>query len=215
MEEWKDVVGYEGYYQVSSHGRVRSLDHKAINRYGGMIKGRILKPYICAGYQAVGLHANNVREHKLIHRLVAEAFVLNQDDKPVVNHIDENKFNNFVNNLEWVTCRENINHGTCISRMINHTDFKARAINIDYKAIVAKTDYKARNAKINFSAIAEKKKVKIVQYTLDGVWVKVWDSLSEAAKSVGKPHGNIVHCCKRKYKFAYGYIWRYANGDLC
>lgn len=102
-EVWKDIEGYEGLYQVSSWGRVRST-------YRG---GRILKSLVTTyGYLRVTLYKSNVGKCQFIHRLVAQAFIPNPQNKPEINHIDENKENNFVDNLEWVTTKENLNYGT-------------------------------------------------------------------------------------------------------
>ena len=112
MEEiWKDVVGYEGYYQVSNLGRVRSLDRMASN--GRKIKGKILStkvntpPY----YPRVSLSVNGKMKLVQVHRLVAQAFVYNPDPehKTQVGHKDESRTNNRADNLEWVTPKENSN----------------------------------------------------------------------------------------------------------
>lgn len=119
MEEvWKDIQGYEGLYQVSNLGRVRSLS-RYVN-YGHSVayrKGRILKEGIATcGYRQVELRKNNRPTHALVHRLVAQAFIPNPDNLPQVNHKDENKANNQVSNLEWNTSKDNINYGTGIKR---------------------------------------------------------------------------------------------------
>ena len=110
-EIWKDVVGYEGYYQVSNLGRVRSLDRIASN--GRKIKGKILStkvntpPY----YPRVSLSVNGKMKLVQVHRLVAQAFVYNPDPehKTQVGHKDESRTNNRADNLEWVTPKENSN----------------------------------------------------------------------------------------------------------
>jgi len=109
-ENWKDIVGFEGKYQVSNMGRVRSLPHWVNSGAGGrMIKGRILKPNIHNGksYTSIEIGKGNWR---LVHRLVAEAFIPNPYNKPQVNHIDGNKNNPHADNLEWVTGGENMRH---------------------------------------------------------------------------------------------------------
>ena len=100
MEEiWRDIDGYEGLYQVSNKGRVKSL------KYG---KERILRPgWKTGGYLFVILCKNGNQSKQRIHRLVAQAFIPNPNNKPQVNHLDENKKNNCVDNLEWATAKEN------------------------------------------------------------------------------------------------------------
>ena len=101
-EEWADVKDYEGLYQVSNFGRVKRVT-----------TGRILKDSKTTyGYLKVNLYKNSVMSTKKIHRLVAEAFIPNPENKPQVNHIDENKTNNMLSNLEWITNKDNLNHGT-------------------------------------------------------------------------------------------------------
>lgn len=112
METWKDIKGYEGLYQVSNLGNIRSLDKK-INDYRGanvrLIKGKLLTPFDNGnGYLVIGLIHNGARKNFYMHRLVATYFVPNPDGKPVINHKDRNKYNNKAENLEWVTQRENV-----------------------------------------------------------------------------------------------------------
>lgn len=103
MEEiWKDIKGYEGMYQVSNLGRVKRVTTGRILKSG---KNR-------GGYLYVNLCKQRVVSNKRIHRLVAEAFIPNPQNKPQVNHVDEDKTNNRVDNFEWVTATENNNHGT-------------------------------------------------------------------------------------------------------
>lgn len=112
MEEvWKDIEGYEGLYQVSNKGNVKSLN------YNKTKKEKKLKPGIVgSGYLQVNLCKNKTIKHFLVHRLVANAFLPNPQNFPCVNHIDECKTNNVVTNIEWCTNKYNSNYGTCIQR---------------------------------------------------------------------------------------------------
>lgn len=111
IEEWKDIYGYEGIYQISSLGRVKSLKRKC----GFLIsKDRILKPYKKKnGYLQIDLNKNNIKSKKHIHRLVSEAFIPNPNHLKTVNHKDKNRTNNCVDNLEWMSYSENNLHGQC------------------------------------------------------------------------------------------------------
>lgn len=117
MEIWKDIKGYEGYYQVSNMGRIKSLPRKIYNSgilgknkfyitKEKILKGRLDKK----GYLRVVLCKNNKKKDYLIHRLTIEAFKKNVDNKPCINHIDGNKTNNKLDNLEWCTYSENLTH---------------------------------------------------------------------------------------------------------
>lgn len=115
LEVWKDIIGYKGFYQVSNLGNVKSLDRKVIssNRTSYLRKGKICKQSKSnLGYMTVGFTINNVKVNKYVHRLVAEAFILNLDNKPQINHIDCNKENNNISNLEWCTNSENHIHAS-------------------------------------------------------------------------------------------------------
>lgn len=110
-EIWRPVVGYEGLYEVSSYGRVRSLDRYVNNN--SFWKGRILKLSDDGrGYLRAHLCLNNKIKNFLVHRLVAQAFIPNPDNFPQVNHIDEDKSNNCVDNLEWCSIEYNNNYGS-------------------------------------------------------------------------------------------------------
>ena len=179
MEEiWKDIKGYEGLYQVSTLGRVRSLDHIATKKGQGEhhYKGRVLKYWINKyGYCNIGLSHPITKKvtHYRVHRLVAFAFVEGYAGDKDVNHIDENKQNNRSDNLEWVSRKQNINHGTHNARATGHN------------------------------------KRKILQFTLDGIFVKEWDSMVSAAKSVGVSKNSIFCCCNGLSKQSKGYVWKY------
>lgn len=118
-EEWRDVAGYEQYYQVSNKGRVRSKDRKCrANKNGERVyKGRIINGHISQyGYIRVVLKVRPKSEMVFLHRLVAQAFIPNKNNLPFVNHKDENPLNNCVENLEWCTKEYNNTYGTAIQR---------------------------------------------------------------------------------------------------
>lgn len=116
MEIWKDITGYEGFYQVSNYGNVRSLKkwcgNKHIKKWIDDI--RVLKPLKNnKGYFEIHLKKNCKRKKYFIHRLVATAFLDKPIGKEVINHKDYNPLNNNVENLEWVTQKENVNYSIC------------------------------------------------------------------------------------------------------
>ena len=119
-EIWKPISGYEGIYEVSNLGRVRSCDRIVTYSNGAKhkYKGKVLKSRNNThGYPYVTLCNNRGHKTAVIHRLVAAAFIPNPDNKPTVNHINEIKTDNRVENLEWMTVKENINHGTHNERL--------------------------------------------------------------------------------------------------
>lgn len=122
MEEiWKDIEGYEGLYQVSNLGRVKSLRRNII------LKSKIERN----GYERVILSANNNTKGYSVHRLVATAFISNPNNYPIVNHKDENRANNCVNNLEWCTQKHNVNYGTGIAKRVKSQSKKVLQFNPD------------------------------------------------------------------------------------
>lgn len=118
-EIWKDIKGYEGLYQISNFGRVKSLARYVVNNKNGgkrLMEETLLHPSDNGnGYKIIGLRKSKVRKNHYIHRLVAEHFLRNPNNKKYVNHLDYNRANNAVTNLEWCTQKENI--GYSIERM--------------------------------------------------------------------------------------------------
>ena len=116
MDNWKDVKGYEGIYKVSDTGKIRSVERYVVGENGSgiyqkLIKGRILRRGINrTGYYKLQFSVKGVSKTVLAHRLVAMAFIPNPENKPEVNHIDGDKFNNNITNLEWVTRAEQMQH---------------------------------------------------------------------------------------------------------
>ena len=124
MEDWRDIPGYDGYYEVSNHGAVRSVTRTVSNGYGPensvrTIKGRILKQgHYTNGYCFVVLCKHRIKKTFSVHRLVAQSFCPNPNNFTEVNHKDEDKNNNTAVNLEWCNRKYNANYGTCIQRRI-------------------------------------------------------------------------------------------------
>lgn len=111
MEIWKPIPGYEGYYEASTEGRIRSVDRDVNHgNYTYTRKGRLRIPFDNQGYDNLTLNKDKVGTTFPVHRLIAMTFISNPENKPCVNHIDGNKRNNCVENLEWATYSENSLH---------------------------------------------------------------------------------------------------------
>lgn len=183
-EEWRSVPGYEGLYEVSNYGRVLSVSH-LVNTRGGTrsTKSIILRAkYNHFGYCTVVLCDNKKRKKIMLHRVVAMAFIPNPTSFPFINHKDENKSNNCVWNLEWCTAKYNTNYGSCIER----------------RRLAQMT--KHTNDK------------KVRQLDLDGNEIRVYHSMSEAAREMGVDKSRLSQCCLHK-KYALtscGYKWEFA-----
>ena len=180
QEIWKDIPGYEGMYQVSNYGRVMSL------RYHQTKFPKILKPNLTGEYAYVNLSINNKYHSIKIHRAVAICFIPNPENKPFVNHKDGNKFNNHVDNLEWVTAAENMAHAKYV---LGINVLKGRSFGGS-----------------NFSKEVE-------QYIVakDGAeyLLAVYTSIKSAAFVNGMNPSSIKECLSGKIGESHGYIWRY------
>lgn len=184
MEVWKDIPGFEDCYQISNMGRVRSLDRKATS--GKTLPGQIINPILQrSGYYHVGLWRGGRCHQRRVHRLVAEAFIPNPENKPTVNHLNEDKTDNRAENLEWATYKENTVYGNCIEK---------------------------RTA--NRNPNAPNRRMTVIRIAPDGTEVE-FKSITEALKALGKnpKDGHISQCCKGKQKTAFGYQWKYGGDD--
>ena len=181
MEEiWKDIPGYEGRYQVSSFGRVRSLDR--IDDENHFRKGQIMKTKLLRGYVRVALRDGKKQKEYQVHRLVALAFIPNQDNLPQVNHKDCNPGNNNVDNLEWCDAKYNINYG-------DRNEKVSKALSGRKKTWAQKP---------------------VLCYNLDGNFVCRFESACAAAEVVDRAATNITACLKGKQKTSGGFVWKYA-----
>ena len=142
MEEiWKDIEGYEGLYEVSSYGRVRSLGQFVNHNYGGDAyrKGRILKPGLGSKkYLSVTLSKNGIQKQYSVHRLVAQAFIPNINNLPIINHKDEDRTNNSVDNLEWCDYKYNVNYGNRLNKFYD-SRIKSGYMNPEHLGLDKKT----------------------------------------------------------------------------
>ena len=184
MEEtWKDIKGYVGLYQVSSLGRVRSIPRKYMQK-----EIKLLKPTERFGYLHVWLCKGGVSKCKRVHRLVAENFIKKINlEQNIVNHKDGNKQNNRVENLEWCTQKENIQHA-----------IKNGLFNFDAYKLLRNKKNVGRN---------------VIQFDKKGNLIKEWKSIAEAEKYFGVKTSHISECCNGKYKTTMGYIWRYKTKE--
>lgn len=191
-EIWKPIKGYEGLYEISSLGRVKSLERYVANNGGKyLIKERILKPTKNQyGYLYVVISKNNINKHKLIHRLVAETFISNKHSKRTINHINGIKTDNTLENLEWCTHKENIQKA--------------------WENGLYKISEKQR---INGRTRGKNNSKPVVQLDLENNVIKVWDSITKARDTLKISATAISNCARNKksYNTAGGYKWRYKD----
>lgn len=197
MEEvWKDVIGFEGLYKVSNLGRIRSLDKpvRSGNRYNkntgvAVKKGKVLKQADTGlGYLQVCLRKNNKNHSLYVHRIVWETFNGPIPEDMQVNHINEDKTDNRLENLNLMTPKENSNWGTRNERVLKTKSTR----------VYSNPSYFSR---------------KVFMYSLDGEFEKEFESIAEATKYLGRYAGsssNISGVCQGKLKTAYGHLWKYS-----
>ena len=164
-EIWKPIEGFNGNYEISNLGRVKSLRGP---------EDRIMKPTLNRrenGYYIISLAKRGKQIYKTIHRLVAEAFVPNPDGLTEINHIDENKLNNCADNLEWCDRKYNMNH-------------------------------------------ISKSRRRVLQYSIDGEFIKEWKSARECERELGIFHTAISNVCNGNRKTAGGYVWKYKSEQI-
>ena len=185
MELWKDIIGYEGKYQISNNGNVRSFTKWK--------KGGLLKFGTCGNpgpYKTVILVKSGRKDTKCfyVHRLVAIHFLENPYNLPEVNHIDGNTLNNCVANLEWCTRKQNAHHAS-ITGLLSKGPEKERGAN-------------------------HPKAKAVLQISKNGEIIKEWESVNQIQRETEYLASSIFNCCnhKKSYKSAYGYKWEYKNG---
>lgn len=196
MEEiWKNIEGYPNY-QVSNMGRVKSLEktitYSTNNRWGEceckrFCEEKILKNYLSKrGYYVVNLSQNGKSTQFKVHTLVAQAFISNPDNKPQIDHINTIRTDNRVENLRWVTNKENMN---------NPITTKKCSINNNMRNKIGKNHPNSKP---------------VLQFTKDDEFIREWENAVEVSKFLNINRICVYNCCSGKYKTAGNYVWKYA-----
>lgn len=188
-EVWKDVLGFEGYYQVSNKGRVKTLS-RTFNAKNGRLytkQSQLHKLHddCKRGYLKIILRKKGEPKSFFVHRLVGIAFIENPENKRTINHKDGIKTNNCVENLEWATDSEQIKHSFLV---LNRK-----------KPLLGKFGKDHHTSK------------KVIQISLNGEAIKVWDSIISVEKAGIAQSGYISQCAKGKGRTAGGYKWEYVK----
>lgn len=197
MEEvWKDIKGYEGLYQVSNKGQIKSTE-----RFG--TKGGILKGSLRGGYHRVILTKQNKSRHYSVHRLVAETFIPNAENKKTIDHIDTDRLNNSVDNLRWVTDKENVNNPRTKEKMRKRiaTEETRKKLSLAMKQREAKnqTMHKAQEK----AALVHQKKVKCLDTGIE------YKSAREASQQTGIRWKDISSVCTGRRKSCKHTHWQF------
>ena len=185
-EDWKDIEGFEDY-TIDKKGNIYS---KRKRKY---LKQTINK----FGYCKVTLQKDKYKKVFSVHRLVAQAFIPNPKNKPQVNHIDSNRQNNNVKNLEWVTAKENIQHALKNKRFENMGIINSERMK---KSKLYLKGYPLAN---------EVTKKKVAQYDKKNNLLNVYESISDASRNTGITITSISYACNNKRKTGGGFIWHF------
>lgn len=191
QEKWKYIKGYEGLYQASNLGRIKRLSKANKDKRSKeeiaehFIKGSIYNNK----YTMINLCKNGIIKRKPLHRIIAELFVKNPNDKPYVNHLDGNPQNNKAENLEWCTPLENVQHA-----------WKTGLIDKEKMSALGKK-YIELNCRNNEKPV--------YQLTKENIVVGKYKSIKEAEQQTGITNKHISSVCKGKRKTAGGYVWKY------
>lgn len=206
-EEWRPVVGYEGSYEVSNTGKVKSLNYNHTGKEGVLKANRHKNGYLFAALSKCGKI-----KIKSIHRLVWEAFKYIIPEGMEIDHINTVRDDNRLDNLRCVTRKENHanplskkRHAEAANKLFGDTRHKEKMVEA-MRRLAQDPEWQKNHAE------AMKKRAKPVdQFTLDGKYVKTWESATDAAREIGGSQANISACCRDKIKTVYGSIWRFAT----
>ena len=194
-EIWKPIKEYETLYEISNFGNVRSLSKlvNVSNQYNAkstrIVEGKNLKLIYNGMYYVVGLSKNSKVKQFFVHRLVAENFIVNSNNYPCVNHINGNKKDNRVENLEWCTKKYN----TMIA----------------WKDGLIKMPKGKENKMFGRYGVNANKSKPVYQFDLDMNFIKKWNSQKDIERELGYKQSCISICALGKSKSSYGYIWRF------
>lgn len=212
-EIFKDVVGYEGLYEVSNLGNVIRINYRNTG------KRKLIKPHKNKnGYVQIHLWKNEKRQMFYVHRLVAEAFILNPENKPFIDHINTIRDDNMVENLKWCTRLENNNNPLTKEKVLSH-------LQNENHPMLGKHHTEGTKKNMSISQSGEKNHMygkigekhhnskPILQYSKDGTFIREWASMADVQRELGISEGDISNVCARKpnHKTAGGYVWKYLH----
>lgn len=205
MEEWRKIENTVAPYEVSNEGNVRSLDY--FDKSNHLRKGKMLPKYLVKGYYYVTIDRKLVR----LHRLVAKAFIPNDNNLPHVNHKDENKLNNFADNLEWCDSKYNCNYGNRNKKISerNITEETKMKLSETHKGKKFSEEHKKKISESKKGVLNFKHSKNVCQYTIDNILIKLWESAKQAEMECGFNSKLISQCCNGYKKTHKGYIWKY------
>lgn len=234
-EEWRPVKGYEGYYEASDMGNVKSVDRYIVNHglLGGAktikVKGRLLKQHLTRdGYLYVCLSIGGVNKRVRVHRIIVDAFIPEDNSRQLIDHINTIKTDNRLSNLRRCTASENAqnpitrqHYREYIER--NGTDMYKHEMPIEERLrrktaysgsgnpMYGKTHNESAKEKMRYRAkVRIPKNYKMVaQYTLEGELIRIWDGVIFAARGTGINKSSIAGCCRNIGKTAGGFLWQY------